>query len=114
VTGPNLHDVLGREVGAVPGFAYSSAMANYEGVWSYENMYRYLENPRAYVPGTAMIFAGLPRQDERIAMLAYLRSLSPNPPPLPEPLPEVVEEDGEAAPADEAAAGPDYGAMLAS
>src|SRR5690606_36549980 len=71
VTGPNLHDVLGREVGAVPGFAYSSAMANYEGVWSYENIYRYLENPRAYVRGTAMIFAGLPRQDERIAMPAY-------------------------------------------
>lgn len=117
VTGPNLHDVLGREAGTVPGFAYSDAMANYDAVWSYENMYNYLENPRAYLPGTAMIFAGLPRQDERIAMLAYLRSLSPNPPPLPEPLPEVVEEEGEegeAAPTDEAAAGPDYGAMLAN
>ena len=102
-TGPNLWDVVGREVASVEGFNYSSAMQEYaEGgtEWMYRNLYDYLENPRGYVPGTAMSFAGLRQQEDRINMIAYLHSLSNDPEPLPEPLPEeapveAAEADGE-------------------
>jgi cytochrome c len=97
-TGPAMYGVLGRQVAAVSGFNYSSAMREYaEGgtQWLYQNMYEYLENPRRYVPGTSMAFAGLRSQDDRINLLAYMRQQDDNPPPLPEPLPEdetVAEE----------------------
>lgn len=90
-TGPALYGVLGRDVAAVAGFSFSSAMRDYaEGgtEWLYQNMYEYLENPRRYVPGTSMAFAGLRSQDDRIDLLAYMRQQDDNPPPLPEPLPE--------------------------
>ncbi len=113
ITGPNLYDVLGRDVGGVPGFAYSAAMANYEGAWTYENLDAYLRNPRGYMPGTNMVFVGLPRLDERMAMLAYLRDLAPNPPPLPDPLPETVDDATEALEAEqEADMGPDWGTLI--
>ncbi len=118
VTGPNLHDVLGRMAGSVPGFAYSDAMSDYDETWGYQNLYDFLENPRGYIQGTAMVFVGLPREEERIAMLAYLRSINPAAPALPDPLPPEPEgeegADGEAAdgdaPAEEASL--DYGTLI--
>ncbi len=100
-TGPAMYGVLGRQVASVSGFNYSSAMRDYaEGgtEWLYQNMYEYLENPRRYVPGTSMAFAGLRSQDDRINLLAYMREQHDNPPALPEPLPEdegVAEEAAE-------------------
>lgn len=88
LTGPALYGVMGNLVAEHAGFNYSSAMQEYAqgGTrWLYQNMYDYLENPRAYVPGTAMSFAGLRKQDERINIIAYMRSLDDNPLPLPEP-----------------------------
>lgn len=112
VTGPNLHDVLGREAGSVAGFNYSSAMADYDNVWTYENLNAFLADPRGYLPGTAMVFVGLPKDEERLALIAYLRDISPNPPPLPDPLPEPEPEadsgdDAAAVDAEEADAGAD-------
>lgn len=107
ITGPNLHDVLGRAAGAASGFNYSSAMADYDQVWTYENMYAYLENPRAYLPGTAMVFVGLPTQEERIAILAYLRDINlDGAPPLPAPLPEAAGDEVAATDADGEPGGP--------
>lgn len=102
-TGPYMWDVMGRAVAAVDGFGYSSAMVDYaEGgrVWGFQNMYDYLENPRRYVEGTAMSFAGLRNQEDRINILAYMRTLSNDPIGLPAPLDSA---DAGAA-ADEAAA----------
>lgn len=99
-TGPHMWGVIGRDVAAVDGFNYSSAMREYaEGgaEWMYQNMYDYLASPRNYVPGTAMSFAGLRDQTDRINIIAYMRTLSNDPEPLPEPL-----ESGEAAGAAEA------------
>ncbi|MEQ8433822.1 MAG: hypothetical protein RIA71_06240 [Oceanicaulis sp.] len=79
----------------VDGFNYSQAMRDYaQGgtEWMYQNMNDYLASPRNYVPGTAMSFAGLRDQADRINIIAYMRSLSNDPEPLPEPL-----ESGEAA-----------------
>lgn len=88
-TGPHLWGVIGRDVAAVDGFNYSQAMREYaQGgtEWMFQNVYDYLESPRNYVPGTAMSFAGLRDQTDRVNLIAYMRSLSNNPEPLPEPL----------------------------
>lgn len=84
-TGPNLWGVLGREAGSHPDYQgrYSDAMQAYDQVWAYENMYAYLENPRSYIEGTAMNFAGLNKERDRLDIIAYLRSLDDDPYPLP-------------------------------
>lgn len=88
-TGPNLWGVMGRGVAEVAGFNYSGAMNAYGSGgtrWLFENMYEYLENPRGYVPGTSMSFAGLRNQEERINIIAYMRSQDDDPLALPDPL----------------------------
>lgn len=95
MTGPHMWGVLGRTAGAIPGFNYSSAMKDYGKEWGFQNMYDYLENPRAYVPGTAMSFAGLRKQQDRINIIAYLNQQTDTPLPLPEPFPVVETPVGE-------------------
>ena len=93
--GPYLWDVMGREVGVASDFGYSSAMNEYAAggtVWGYQNMYDYLEAPADYVEGTAMIFRGLSDQEDRINLIAYMRSKSSSPIDIPDPLPTVVED----------------------
>lgn len=99
-TGPGLYGVFGRMAGGHPGFAYSDALKAFAKPWSYDTLYGFLEAPAKYVPGTAMSFAGVKKSEDRVALVAYLRSLSASPAPLPEPLPEVAPE---APPADAAA-----------
>jgi cytochrome c len=87
-TGPHMWGVIGRDVAQVDGFNYSQAMREYaQGgtEWMYQNMYDYLASPRNYVPGTAMSFAGLRDQTDRVNIIAYMRSLSNDPAPLPAP-----------------------------
>jgi cytochrome c2 len=80
--GPNLWGVVGRPVGAHEGFKYSDAMAGHGGNWTLESLDHYVENPKAYIPGNKMAFAGVKKPEDRAALLAYLRSLSDNPVPL--------------------------------
>lgn len=94
-TGPHLWGVLGRAVAAVDGFNYSGAMEEYgETVsgWGYENLYNFLENPRRYMPGTAMSFAGLRDQEDRINLIAYMHEQGSADMPFPEPLAVPAEE----------------------
>ncbi|MEM9226179.1 MAG: cytochrome C class I, partial [Pseudomonadota bacterium] len=91
-TGPNLYATMGAAKQSHGGFAYSGALGNTEGDWSWENMDAWLENPGSYARGTSMAFAGLKRDDERASVLAYLASYSPDAPAQPEPLPEVTAE----------------------
>ncbi len=81
--GPNLYGVVGRDKAAVPGFNYSAAMKAKGGKWTIEELDQYLINPRGYVPGTAMSFAGLPRGSERADVIAFLNAKSDSPAPLP-------------------------------
>ncbi len=83
-TGPNLWNIVGREVASVPGFSYSGALKEFGGVWSYERLDGYLKNSQAYVPGTLMN-QRVARDAQRADMLLYLGSLSDNPvaPPAP-------------------------------
>jgi cytochrome c2 len=81
--GPALWGVVGRPVGGAEGFAYSPAMAGHGGSWDYESLDAFLANPKGYVPGTKMAFVGVKKEDERAAVILYLRSLADEPAPLP-------------------------------
>ncbi|HET9717513.1 MAG TPA: cytochrome c family protein [Pseudolabrys sp.] len=81
--GPNLWGVVGRPRASEPGFNYSAAMKNKPGNWTFDELNKFLANPRADIPGTAMTFAGLSRPEQRADVIDYLRTLSDNPVPLP-------------------------------
>jgi cytochrome c len=98
--GPNLHDVFGRAVASHGGFEYSEGMQAHGGAWDYLALNDFLRSPATVVRGTKMAFAGLRNDQERVAMIAYLRSISPNNVALPAPLPEAAPAEaaeGEAA-----------------
>ncbi|HEX6144777.1 MAG TPA: cytochrome c family protein [Geminicoccaceae bacterium] len=82
--GPGLHGVAGREIAAVDGFAYSDALAGKEGVWDHAALDGFLTDPKGWAPGTKMSFAGVKKEQERAELIAYLRSISPDAPPLPD------------------------------
>ncbi|HYG91896.1 MAG TPA: cytochrome c family protein [Azospirillum sp.] len=82
--GPNLYGLVGGPKAHVQGFAYSDALAKKGGNWDYEDLNRFLHDPKGYAPGTKMTFAGVKKDQERANIIAYLRSLSDNPPPLPQ------------------------------
>jgi cytochrome c len=102
--GPNLHDVFGRQVASHAGFEYSEGMQEHGGAWDYLALNDFLTSPATVVRGTKMAFAGLRNEEERVAMIAYLRSISPNNVPLPAPLPVAAPAEGEPAPAEGEAA----------
>jgi len=102
--GPNLHDAFGRAVASHGSFAYSEAMAAHGGNWDYLALNDFLRSPASAVRGTKMAFAGLRNDQDRVAMIAYLRSISPNNVPLPAPLPEAAPAETQAASAEGAAA----------
>lgn len=70
--GPHLDAVVGRPVGSVPDFAYSEAMKSHGGDWTPDNLFQFLASPKGYVPGTKMSFAGLPKEEDRANVIAYL------------------------------------------
>lgn len=81
--GPNLWGVVGADKGYAQGFNYSQAMQNAEGTWSYEDLNKFLANPKEFMPGTRMAFAGIRKAEDRANLIAWLRMQSDNPPPLP-------------------------------
>jgi cytochrome c len=83
--GPNLYGVISRAKGSHEGFAYSSAMKGKGGEWTFEDINHFITNPKAFVPGTIMAFAGISSPKERADVIKYLDSLSENPVPLPQP-----------------------------
>jgi len=72
--GPSLHNIVGQLAGSVPGFNYSEAMANYGQVWTPESIDAFLTNPRQYMPGTKMSFAGLKKPADRADVIAYMQA----------------------------------------
>ncbi len=77
--GPYLVGVFGRKAAAVEGFRYSKAMQAKaaEGlVWDEANLDKYLENPRKFIPGNKMAFAGLKKPEDRANVIAYLKTLT--------------------------------------
>jgi len=71
-TGPNLHGVWGRATGQAPSFSYTDANKNRGITWGRDTLFSYLENPKKYIPGTKMVFAGLKKPQERADLIAFL------------------------------------------
>ena len=71
--GPSLHGVVGRKAGTVDGYSYTDAMKNSGFTWDEATLNKYLTNPRKMVPGTRMIFVGLPKEPDRLDVIAYLK-----------------------------------------
>jgi cytochrome c len=83
LVGPNLYGVVGRQRAAVAGFNYSQAMRSSQAPWDYETLNQYLTNPRAYVRGTNMAYAGLRRAEERANLIRWMREQGSQSVPLP-------------------------------
>jgi cytochrome c len=81
--GPNQWNVVGRKKGSGEGFSYSSALTAKGGEWSYEDINHMIFKPQAFIKGTKMAFAGLPKEQDRADVIAYLRTMNDSPPPLP-------------------------------
>lgn len=81
--GPNLWNVIGRDMATMGGFSYSSAMKEAEGAWSFASLDEFLTKPKKFMPGNKMTFPGLKKAADRANVIAYLRTLSDSPRPLP-------------------------------
>jgi len=81
--GPNLRDVVMSDIARHDDFRYSSALSSKEGVWTYEKLDSFIQNPRGFAPGTRMTFGGLKDDQARANLIAWLRTQSDNPAPLP-------------------------------
>lgn len=105
-TGPNLYGVVGSQTGHHPGFNYSTAMTSTGFDWTYEHMDAFLTKPAAHVKGTKMAFIGLKKEEDRAAVIEYLRIHADNPVPKPEakaaPAPEEPTEMAEGESAEDA------------
>jgi cytochrome c len=86
--GPGLWETVGRAKGTHAGYAYSAAMKAKGGDWSYTDLFHFLKMPAAFVPGTKMAFAGIPKVEDRVNLIAHLRTLAASPAALPPPAPE--------------------------
>lgn len=89
--GPELWSVVERPRAHNPGFSYSSAMKAKGGTWTYDELFHFLKSPGSYIPGTKMSFAGLRSAQDRINVIAYLRTESDSPAPIPAPAPAKAE-----------------------
>jgi cytochrome c len=75
--GPVQNNLVGATAGTRPGFNYSNAMkeAGQKGlVWTEENIFKYLENPKAMIPGNKMMFPGLKSADDRTNVIAFYKT----------------------------------------
>lgn len=82
--GPHLWGVVNRKVASIGDFNYSSGMKTHaDKSWSFDELNHFLWKPSKWVPGTIMSFAGVPKDQERANLIAYLNSQSDSPAALP-------------------------------
>ncbi|MGM0742355.1 MAG: c-type cytochrome [Pseudomonadota bacterium] len=74
--GPHLYGIVGREMANVEGFRYSKAMEGMSGTWTVDELDAWLENPKEYLPGNKMSYAGLKKEEDRAALIAYMQAES--------------------------------------
>ena len=78
-----LFGIVNDHKGEGRGFNFSAAMKAKGGTWTFDELNKFLANPRGFIPGTAMSFAGITRDGERADLINYLRTQADNPVPLP-------------------------------
>jgi cytochrome c len=81
--GPNLFGIVNRAKASEAGFNYSAAMKAKGGTWTFDDLNKFLQSPKGFVPGTAMSYAGLARGTQRADLINYLHTLADSPAPLP-------------------------------
>jgi cytochrome c len=84
--GPNLYGIIGGPKGHKSDFAYSDAVKALHDkgeTWSADDFYHFIKGPQAFIKGTKMTFAGLPKPQDRADVLLYLNSQSAKPIDLP-------------------------------
>lgn len=119
--GPPLYGILGRDIASVPGFKYSTgegSLSDFPGAWTYETLDHFIERPKGMASATMMNFAGINSrvtgQQDRMNLIAYLRTLGGESIPLPAPLPPAAAAPADGAvPADGATPPPADGAVPA-
>lgn len=73
VVGPVLNGVIGRKAGSVPGYSYSAANKDSGITWDEATFREYIKDPKAKVPGTKMVYAGLKDEQKTGDLIAFLK-----------------------------------------
>lgn len=73
IVGPNLNGLFGRKAGTVQGYEYSEANRSSGITWNEATFVEYIKNPRAKIPGTKMVYAGLKDEKRARDLIAYLK-----------------------------------------
>lgn len=73
-TGPHLRGIVGRPAASLPGFAYGPALRSQNFVWTEQRLDRWLRQPQDGFPGLCLPFTGLPRQQDRTDLIAWLKT----------------------------------------
>lgn len=83
--GPNQWGLLGAEFAHMEGYSYSEPLKALHGKkrWGFQELSDFLANPKKYIPGNKMAYAGLKKPEERADLILYLNTLSDNPQPAP-------------------------------
>ncbi|MBA4220665.1 MAG: cytochrome c family protein [Methylobacterium sp.] len=71
--GPQLNGLIGRHSGAVEGYSYSAANKNSGITWDEAVFGDYIKDPKAKIPGTKMVFAGIKNEQEVKDLTAFLK-----------------------------------------
>ena len=77
LVGPELNGLDGRHSGSVAGYSYSPANKDSGIVWNEETFEEYIKDPKAKIPGTKMIFAGIKNEQEAKDLWAYIKQFDP-------------------------------------
>lgn len=72
LTGPNLHGVVGRQAGSLAGYNFSAPLKAAGFAWDAQHLEPWITQPRTYIPGTKMTFAGLKAPKDRADLIAYV------------------------------------------
>ncbi|MEN9016964.1 MAG: c-type cytochrome [Hellea sp.] len=74
--GPNLWNIYGAVAGNKANFNYSKAMRNSDIIWDNETLNAYIQKPNEFMEGTRMSFIGIKKQEDRTALLIYLKAMT--------------------------------------
>ena len=70
--GPVLNGLNGRKSGTIEGYSYTEANKNSGITWDEASFKDYIKDPKAKIPGTKMVFAGIKNEQEASDLWAFL------------------------------------------